>query len=620
MHVDVVASHRHYLAHVSPIFDELPGELKGEVFTGWSDKGASRISDARRRHNMILGSSVTDVRRGEGRGILCEHGIGQTYSGSPEGKRNPSYAGGKGRGDVRLFLHPNEHSAKHDRTRYPKAQVEIIGSPYLAELQQIPAPNNPKPVVAVTTHSNVNVCAEAGSAWGAYRAAFGELAKRDDIEVIGTAHPRSFLSLRPHYQSLGIEPVETLEEIVARADCMIFDNTCVSPDTLVLRADDLRWCHARDLRVGDQLIGCDEYHTRPIRNARANRVVQRDDRRLRTVTVTGNRLAQMPCYRVVTTHGSLVVSRTHPWLARGSIPHLFDVTRKSGLVYTQVSTHETWEWRESQNLEVGDEVAFMCDPWTDDRSYEGGWLAGIFDGEGCVHIGKRPIPSSPYSRSRRLNLSVAQNPGIVLDRIEVELRNRKITYSDTQARNNTSVRTECRKISLSGGNLRLLGLLGSIRPERLIRKVIDSQVWDGWGVSNSATRARVLAIEDVGVGDVSVLSTDESTFLAGGFIAHNSAGFLFAGLSRPVVVLDAPWWDRNVNHGLRFWDCADIGPRICASQDTAETARALSTAVDRALSLFPWPGAEERLASIFPPVAEPAKHAATVIAGHMAAL
>jgi hypothetical protein len=63
-------------------------------------------------------------------------------------------------------------------------------------------------------------------------------------------------------------------------------------------------------------------------------------------------------------------------------------------------------------------------------------------------------------------------------------------------------------------------------------------------------------------------------------VDNSSTLFEFAALDLPVVVLNAPWFRRHVDHGLRFWEYADVGTN-CNRPD------ALPSAVKTALLDYP---------------------------------
>lgn len=73
---------------------------------------------------------------------------------------------------------------------------------------------------------------------------------------------------------------------------------------------------------------------------------------------------------------------------------------------------------------------------------------------------------------------------------------------------------------------------------------------------------------------------------------NTSAGYEFASTGRPVVVLDPIPYRRNVDHGLRFWEAADVGVRVDRRAKVVD-------AIARALELRPADvAARERALSI----------------------
>lgn len=242
--IDAIAGEPHFLDHIAPVWSLLPAPVRGRFHVDPTlvERAAARgitavplDMDSLRRtsqagpvHDGIptLVASIGDIkigrRLGHGPFVFLEHGAGQAYD--LRNANDASYAGGPDRDDNEVFLVPNEYSASRWRRAYPRARVEVVGSPRLDGLPQ--REPGPGPVVAVSFHGDWPRGAYGGTALhDGYAEVLPLLAAR--WPVIGHAHPGKGWGDRMArlFARHGIEFVRDFDDVCRRADLYVCDNS-----------------------------------------------------------------------------------------------------------------------------------------------------------------------------------------------------------------------------------------------------------------------------------------------------------------------------------------------------------------------------------------------------------
>lgn len=232
------ASRDHYLAHLLPVYEALPADLRGELI---GPRGGDPWRTRKERlvgvDDLVLVASWVDSQRWTRRKVIyLEHGAGQTYDGDPEAAGHGSYSGGAGHDHTVLFLCPSETVAGRWRARYDAASA-VVGCPRLDGLIGRRAQNRADDVVAITFHWDNPLCPESRSAYAHWRTALPDVVaelQAEGLRVVGHGHPRWGRTMRQAWAAMGVAYAEDLDAVLAEATVLVADNTSAAYEAAAL--------------------------------------------------------------------------------------------------------------------------------------------------------------------------------------------------------------------------------------------------------------------------------------------------------------------------------------------------------------------------------------------------
>jgi hypothetical protein len=262
---------------------------------------------------------------------------------------------------------------------------------------------------------------------------------------------------------------------------------CVDPDTRVL-TDGLLWVPAGTLRPGDGLLAFDEY-PEPGQKTRCWR---------RSVVTEAAEITR-PSSRIVLADGAeLTASNEHRWLV-------------------DICGHP--DWRRTDQLRAPHPTSTarklapsrlhrLLDTWTEPTSYDAGYLAAAFDGEGSIQ------QTDKGNGGHNARLTFAQRENAMAVQVREKLARLGFTWAE--ARSNSH---DVLSLGLTGRRHEFLRFLGQVRPQRLLDKFDVERL----GTLEAKALVPVAAIEPLGERSVIALGTTSKTLITEGIASHNSA-------------------------------------------------------------------------------------------------
>lgn len=266
---------------------------------------------------------------------------------------------------------------------------------------------------------------------------------------------------------------------------------CLGVETPTLTRD-LRWVPAGSLSVGSELLGFDDLPPTVVGRRYADARVTRFER------------VMAPTVKITLADGTMFYATCeHPFLA----------------YYGEHNSSARWLTAENmlQAWDKGNKIALGCylPVWVEDRSYEGGFLAAAFDGEGCLcHSGTHDGETYGYQ------LSYNQKDNQMLAVVRKYLTKFGFVFSE-------SIDTEGKhSILIKGGFAEICRFLGTFRPPRLLAKWMQMDVSRKFLECKAGKRIAVIGVEDGGEREIASMSTSAGTYISSGYGSHNSYEWL----------------------------------------------------------------------------------------------
>lgn len=265
---------------------------------------------------------------------------------------------------------------------------------------------------------------------------------------------------------------------------------CLSSETKVLM-EDLKWKRLGDLKIGDSIVGFDEY------------CEGRKTRKLKPAIITKHQVDRMPCFEIETTKGKVVATAQHLWLC----------SRNGSAHKGRINWHREnnkWlgtMWARTEVIRPGMKMCFFCDPWEEDNTYEAGYLAAFFDSEGHLVDKAYVAADQKDNHAYRYMIDLLKQKGFTYTTYERGGKRGKVWTTLINGREQPSLR-----------------FVGSFRPKRLLQ--MSNRLWEGKAYFGRAVSlADVISITPLGEREIVRVETSTKTLIADGFMSHNSYGF-----------------------------------------------------------------------------------------------